>query len=151
MSGKAIWRRGEEKYEGKSSFFIIILIETHPDNFFSFGSTSCFIQSLSIMHVESKINGSIKGKMDGSIDISIEFKKDGSINESPLKGIDFIVSSGKHLLDPSFLPFLFLTSMASTCLQLWVAAFFSRNLMAEDYQRACDGTCMLFIGLDMNE
>ena len=78
MSAKAIWRRGEEKYEGKSSFFIIILIETHPDDFFSFGSTSCFIQSLSIMHVKSKIDGSIKGKMDESI----EFKKDGSINGS---------------------------------------------------------------------
>ena len=71
----------------------------------------------------------------------------------PLKGIDFTVSSGKDFdpSDPSFLPFLFLTSMASTCLQLWVAASLSRNLMAEDYWRAGDGTFRLFIGLNVNE
>ena len=93
----------------------------------------------------------------------------------PLKGIDFMVSSGKDFdpSDPSFLPFLFLTSMASMCLQLWVVVSSSQNLMylvhlavvhldcilaslswnliAEDYWRACHGMCRLFICLNINE
>ena len=92
------------------------------------------------------------------------------------------MSSGKDFdpSDPSFLPFLFLTSMASTCLQIWVVVSLSQNLMylvhlavvcpkinkihldcilaslswnliAEDYWRACHGMCRLFIGLNINE
>ena len=55
---------------------------------------------------------------------------------------DFIVLSGKDFdpSDPSFLPFLFLTSMASASLKLWVATSLSQNLMAEDYRRAGDDT-----------
>ena len=73
--------------------------------------------------------------------------------KAPLKNTDFIVLSGKDFdpSDPSFLPFLFLTSMASASLQLWVATSLSRNLMAEDYRRAGDDTCRLFIGLNVNE
>ena len=65
----------------------------------------------------------------------------------------FIVSSGKDFdpSDPSLLPFLFLTSMASASLQLCVATSLSWNLMAEDYWRDGNDTCRLFIGLNVNE
>ena len=83
--------------------------------------------------------------------LSLKFLEEWALLGTPIT--DFIVLSGKDFdpSDPSFLPFLFLTSMTSACLQLWVATSLSRNLMAEDYRRAGDDTCRLFIGLNVNE